>query len=66
MYLWCKSVSLDKFYLVIYFGFTEEVYEVEETAQDATVCVELSEAQEAIQSPVWLGLTTEDETALGI
>ena len=49
---------------MIYFRFTQEVYEVEEIARDATVCVELSQAEGPIEDEVWISLSTEDDSAL--
>ena len=49
---------------MIYFGFTREVFEVEEDDRDARVCLELTNAEAPIEDAVWLGLATEDDSAL--
>ena len=50
---------------VIYFRFTQEIYEISEDAGDASVCVELSQAALPLESEVWLSVTSEDDTAIG-
>ena len=60
------TVTRDVPFAVIYFRFTREIYEEEEDVGMASVCVELSDAQAPIEDEVWLGITSEDQSAISM
>lgn len=53
-------------YPVIYFRFTNAVYEVDENDGQVTVCVELNQAIRPIEDAVWLSIASQDDSAIGI
>ena len=65
MLIFCTYFKGYYFHAVVYVSFAQESYSVSQDSEVASVCLELTVNATAIQSPLWVNVSTENKSALG-